>query len=119
MAGNSQRRGAVRKEQEGPTRSAPAASAVAASRARARRRRPRTAPHHAGKRKAARSATRHRRGVRPAAGAAAARHPRAKKATSEMVTGRNSVLEALRAKIPATALYIAGRIDSTTASRRR
>ena len=30
---------------------------------------------------------------------------------SEMVTGRNSVLEALRAKIPATTLYIATRIE--------
>jgi 23S rRNA (guanosine2251-2'-O)-methyltransferase len=30
---------------------------------------------------------------------------------SEMVTGRNSVVEALRAKIPATALYVATRID--------
>ncbi|MCU1635925.1 MAG: rRNA ((2251)-2-O)-methyltransferase RlmB, partial [Cryobacterium sp.] len=29
----------------------------------------------------------------------------------EMVTGRNSVLEALRAKIPASALYIAARIE--------
>ena len=30
---------------------------------------------------------------------------------SEVVTGRNSVLEALRAKIPATALYVATRIE--------
>lgn len=30
---------------------------------------------------------------------------------SEMVTGRNSVLEALRAKIPATTLYLAARIE--------
>jgi 23S rRNA (guanosine2251-2'-O)-methyltransferase len=30
---------------------------------------------------------------------------------SEMVTGRNSVVEALRAKIPATTLYIASRIE--------
>lgn len=30
---------------------------------------------------------------------------------SEMVTGRNSVLEALRAKIPATTLYMASRIE--------
>ena len=30
---------------------------------------------------------------------------------SEMVTGRNSVLEALRAKIPATTLYVATRIE--------
>lgn len=30
---------------------------------------------------------------------------------SELVTGRNAVLEALRAKIPATALYIAARVE--------
>ncbi|MEO8907641.1 MAG: 23S rRNA (guanosine(2251)-2'-O)-methyltransferase RlmB [Microbacteriaceae bacterium] len=36
---------------------------------------------------------------------------RAKAEDSEMVTGRNSVLEALRAKIPATTLYLATRIE--------
>lgn len=36
---------------------------------------------------------------------------RAKVDDSEMVTGRNSVLEALRAKIPATTLYLAARIE--------
>lgn len=34
------------------------------------------------------------------------------KASTEFVAGRNSVVEALRADIPATALYIASRIDS-------
>lgn len=32
--------------------------------------------------------------------------------TSEMVAGRNSVVEALRAEIPATTLYVASRIDA-------
>ncbi len=35
----------------------------------------------------------------------------AKKDESELVTGRNAVLEALRTRIPATALYIAARIE--------
>ncbi|XAS77378.1 23S rRNA (guanosine(2251)-2'-O)-methyltransferase RlmB [Dermatophilaceae bacterium Sec6.4] len=35
-----------------------------------------------------------------------------KKPSSEIVAGRNSVLEALRADIPATAMYVAGRIES-------
>ncbi|WP_336660578.1 23S rRNA (guanosine(2251)-2'-O)-methyltransferase RlmB [Leucobacter sp. USHLN153] len=35
----------------------------------------------------------------------------AKKDESELVTGRNAVLEALRAKIPATTLYIASRVE--------
>ncbi|WP_309069642.1 RNA methyltransferase substrate-binding domain-containing protein, partial [Microbacterium sp.] len=40
------------------------------------------------------------------------RAPRAKGDTDiEFVTGRNSVLEALRAKIPATAFYIAQRVE--------
>lgn len=39
--------------------------------------------------------------------------PRSKKSEndSELVTGRNSVLEALRTKVPATTLYIAARIE--------
>ncbi|RII94401.1 23S rRNA (guanosine(2251)-2'-O)-methyltransferase RlmB, partial [Clavibacter michiganensis] len=46
------------------------------------------------------------------AGAEAPRARRAKQQDeSEVVTGRNSVVEALRAKIPATALYIASRIE--------
>ncbi len=34
------------------------------------------------------------------------------KASSEMVAGRNAVVEALRADVPATTMYVAGRIDS-------
>ncbi|GAB3749037.1 23S rRNA (guanosine(2251)-2'-O)-methyltransferase RlmB [Yimella radicis] len=34
------------------------------------------------------------------------------KASSEVIAGRNSVLEALRAHIPVTTMYVAGRIDS-------
>ncbi|GAB47175.1 23S rRNA (guanosine(2251)-2'-O)-methyltransferase RlmB [Mobilicoccus pelagius] len=48
------------------------------------------------------------RGGRPSAAAGGRRGPR----TSEMVAGRNSVVEALRAEIPATTLYVASRIDS-------
>ncbi|GGF18994.1 23S rRNA (guanosine(2251)-2'-O)-methyltransferase RlmB [Subtercola lobariae] len=39
------------------------------------------------------------------------RRPAAKGEESEVVTGRNSVVEALRAKIPATALYIGTRVE--------
>ncbi|MEO6997523.1 MAG: RNA methyltransferase substrate-binding domain-containing protein, partial [Terracoccus sp.] len=41
-----------------------------------------------------------------------ARTGRKGKASSEMVAGRNSVLEALRADIPVSTMYIANRIDS-------
>ena len=37
---------------------------------------------------------------------------RKNKASSEMVAGRNSVPEALRAEVPVTTMYVAGRIDS-------
>jgi 23S rRNA (guanosine2251-2'-O)-methyltransferase len=37
---------------------------------------------------------------------------RRNKASSEMVAGRNSVLEALRTDVPVTTMYVAGRIDS-------
>jgi len=48
-----------------------------------------------------------------AAGASQGKRPGRPKNSddSEMVTGRNSVVEALRAKIPATALYVAARIE--------
>ncbi|WP_166877526.1 23S rRNA (guanosine(2251)-2'-O)-methyltransferase RlmB [Salinibacterium sp. ZJ450] len=66
--------------------------------------------HPAGKRKAAaeRLAAAKTRGGRPEAPRA---RPQKKPDDHEMVTGRNSVLEALRAKIPATTLYVAARIE--------
>ena len=76
--------------------------------------------HVAGKRKAASErldAARAKHGRAPSgggdAGSSQGKRPgRPKKADdSEMVTGRNSVVEALRAKIPATTLYVAARIE--------
>ncbi|GAB3582123.1 23S rRNA (guanosine(2251)-2'-O)-methyltransferase RlmB [Calidifontibacter terrae] len=104
MPGNSQRRGAVRKtgskkgqvvgsggqrrrglEGKGPT---PKAS---------------DRPYH----KAHKSAERASKSApRKAANA------RRGKASSEVIAGRNSVVEALREHVPATTLYVAGRIDS-------
>jgi 23S rRNA (guanosine2251-2'-O)-methyltransferase len=72
--------------------------------------------HPAGKRKAAaeRYAAAGGKGPSTASGTGRGgnRAPRAKKDDdTEVVTGRNSVLEALRAKIPATAFYIAQRVE--------
>src|SRR4051812_48306491 len=79
--------------------------------------------HVAGKRKAAKerleeARERHggssasRGGRTGAGGSGAPRRPqRPKSDDSEIVTGRNSVVEALRAKIPASTLYIASRIE--------
>ncbi|MGP7960150.1 23S rRNA (guanosine(2251)-2'-O)-methyltransferase RlmB [Sanguibacter sp. A247] len=67
--------------------------------------------HVAAKRKAAATATRapQRTGGRgPQAGR---RSGGSKSSTHEMVAGRNSVLEALRADIPATNLYLASRLE--------
>lgn len=109
MAGNSQRRGAVRKtgskkgaqvgtgghgrrslEGKGPT-------PKAADRKWHKGYRPASAAKQAG------SAGRSGPGKRPA---------RKPSGGTEYVAGRNSVIEALRAEIPATALYVAQRIDS-------
>lgn len=73
--------------------------------------------HVAGKRKAAQeryaaAGGKGRGGQRPATGSNPNRPPRAKAGDdTETVTGRNSVLEALRARIPATALYVAQRVE--------
>lgn len=70
--------------------------------------------HPAGKRKIAQDRLAEKRGGRKPADASQRpqRQSRPKQNDDiEVVTGRNSVLEALRAKIPATALYVATRIE--------
>jgi 23S rRNA (guanosine2251-2'-O)-methyltransferase len=69
--------------------------------------------HPAGKRKAAkeRLATARAKHGSPPPSASSRRPVRALTSDTEMVTGRNSVLEALRAKIPATTLHVATKID--------
>lgn len=67
-------------------------------------------PNHKAYQSASKSGGQGRAGAsRPAQGRGA---PRKTKASSEIVAGRNSVLEALRADIPATTMYVASRIDS-------
>ncbi|WP_449277677.1 23S rRNA (guanosine(2251)-2'-O)-methyltransferase RlmB [Leucobacter sp. GX24907] len=73
--------------------------------------------HPAGKAKAAKErlqAARERHGAgRPGSGRGPERSGRAGKKGDdvELVTGRNAVLEALRTKVPATALYVAARVE--------
>ena len=107
MPGNSQRRGAIRKGGKGAT---------VGSGGQRRRGLEGKGPtpkavdreyHPAHKR--AKAASKH--GARPA-GRGAARPQRKAKGASEMVYGRNSVVEALRADIPVATMYIATRIDS-------
>ena len=72
--------------------------------------------HPAGKAKAARdrldaARKRHGGGRDGRDGARPDRAPRKKGEDVELVTGRNAVLEALRTKVPATALYVAAKIE--------
>lgn len=70
--------------------------------------------HPAGKRKAAQDRFEAAGGKPKSASASAGRPPARKPKSSEdfeIVTGRNSVVEALRARIPATALYVATRLE--------
>ncbi len=72
--------------------------------------------HPAGKRKAANeryaaAGGRGKAGGRPSSGSSPNRSRAKSNDDTENVTGRNSVLEALRAKIPATAFYIAQRVE--------
>jgi 23S rRNA (guanosine2251-2'-O)-methyltransferase len=71
--------------------------------------------HVAGKRKAAQerldaARAKHGKGASDARPAPQRRAPK-KEGEAEVVTGRNSVVEALRAKIPATTLYLASRLE--------
>src|SRR5690242_9990991 len=116
MPGNSQRRGAIRKsgkgatvgsggqrrkglEGKGPTpKAAEREYHPAARKARAAAKHGSTKPGYAsGSRSSGRSGS-----GRGASG----------KASSEIVAGRDSVVEALRADVPVTTMYVAGRIDA-------
>lgn len=112
MAGNSQRRGAVRKG--GSKKGATVGSG-------GQRRRglegkgptPKAAdrPQHKAHRSAAAAATR-AGGRGGGVGQGRSGGGRKGRASSEVVAGRNSVVEALRANVPVTTMYIAGRIDA-------
>lgn len=113
MAGNSQRRGAIRKSSKGAT---------AGSGGRGKQKLEGKGPtpkaadrqyHPAAKRKKAaeKRATSGRSGSRPAAKSAKVSRPRDREGI-EWVAGRNSVLEALRGRVPANAVYVQQYIDA-------
>src|SRR4051812_20931834 len=129
MAGNSERRGAVRKgaSRKGPTVGSGGQSRkglkgkgptpkavdrekhVAAKKRRAAERRDEALAKGRGAGSRGAGAPGSRRPSRPPAGGA--RAGRSGRAASEMVAGRNSVVEALRADVPVSTMYVAGRID--------
>jgi len=111
MPGNSQRRGAIRGPKKGPSsgsggqRRKGLEARGATPKATDRTKHP---AHKAAVRGAKRAAA---PGARAARGGGPGSTRRAK-GSSEIVYGRNSVLEALRADIPVTTMYIAGRLES-------
>jgi len=111
MPGNSQRRGAIRGPKKGPSsgsggqRRKGLEARGATPKATDRTKHP---AHKAAVRGAKRAAA---PGARPARGGGPGSTRRAK-GSSEIVYGRNSVLEALRADIPVTTMYVAGRLES-------
>jgi len=118
-SGNKPRAGAVRKARKGPQVGSGGQGRQALE---GKKPTPKAVdrPYHpAGKRKAAaerfEAAGGKRSGNKPEGSAAPQRQQRDRSPKSadesEMVTGRNSVLEALRAKIPVTTLYMAARIE--------
>jgi 23S rRNA (guanosine2251-2'-O)-methyltransferase len=111
MPGNSQRRGAVRGSKKGPSsgsggqRRKGLEARGSTPKAVERTKHPAYKSTAAGaKRPSSPGAAR----SRPARGGST----RKAKGSSEIVYGRNSVVEALRADIPVTTMYIAGRLDS-------
>jgi 23S rRNA (guanosine2251-2'-O)-methyltransferase len=114
MPGNSQRRGAVRGSKKGPSagsggqRRKGLEARGATPKATERTKHP---AHKDAVRGAKRAAAPGARPARPArsGGSGATRRT---KGSSEIVYGRNSVLEALRADIPVTTMYVAGRLES-------
>ncbi len=110
MPGNSQRRGAIRGPKKGPStgsggqRRKGLEARGATPKATERTKHP---AHKAAVRGAKRAAA---TGARPARGGPGS--TRRTKGSSEIVYGRNSVLEALRADIPVVTMYVAGRLES-------
>jgi 23S rRNA (guanosine2251-2'-O)-methyltransferase len=109
MPGNSQRRGAIRGSKKGPS-SGSGGQRRKGLEARGATPKAVERTKHPAHKNAVRGAKRAvAPGSRPARSGAA---PRRTKTSSEIVYGRNSVLEALRADIPVTTMYVAGRLES-------
>jgi 23S rRNA (guanosine2251-2'-O)-methyltransferase len=119
MANRPNRAGAVRKTKKGPLKGSGGQGRKALEGKKPTPKAEDRTYHPAGKRKAAQERLASAEGRRPSAsrgpgvrsntgGGAASRRS---KDDLEIVTGRNSVVEALRARIPATTLYVASRVE--------
>ncbi len=120
MAGNSQRKGAVRKSKKGPTVGSGGQRRQGLE-GRGPTPKATDRPGHAAYRSARaaerRSGSSGSTGSKGSAGASGGRGgsrsgSRKGRPSSEVVAGRNAVVEALRAQVPVTTMYVAGRIDA-------
>jgi len=115
MPGNSQRRGAIRGSKKGPSGGSGGQRRKGLE---ARGATPKAVERtkHPAHKNAARAAKRPvgagAGGGRKSGPVRSSGGPRKTKGASEIVYGRNSVVEALRAEIPVTTMYVAGRLDS-------
>ena len=113
MPGNSQRRGAVRGSKKGPS-SGSGGQRRKGLEARGSTPKAVERTKHPAYKNAAAGGTKRGAGPGSRSGGSARSGgtPRRTKGSSEIVYGRNSVLEALRADIPVTTMYVAGRLES-------
>ena len=110
MAGNSQRKGAIRKDKKGPS---VGSGGQRRKQLKGRGPTPKATErdkHPAAKKKRA-AAKRSERSEKGGRRTSPGRRSRSRDGAPEYVVGRNAVVEALAAKIPSTALYVAERID--------
>lgn len=113
MAGNSERKGAIRKGKKGPSvgsggqRRKQLKGRGPTPKASERDKHPAARRARSAAKRADASGKSGKQGKRPASG-----RGRASKGGPEYVVGRNSVVDSLTAQIPATALYVAERIDT-------
>jgi 23S rRNA (guanosine2251-2'-O)-methyltransferase len=118
MPGSSQRRGAIRGSKKGPSAGSGGQRRKGLEGHGATPKAGERTKHQAHKNAARGGKPSAARGARtggPARTGGSARSggaPRRAKGSSEIVYGRNSVLEALRADIPVTTMYVAGRLES-------
>jgi 23S rRNA (guanosine2251-2'-O)-methyltransferase len=115
MAGNSQRRGAMRKD--GTKKGATTGSGGQKRQAlEGRKPTPKAVdrPHHPAARRERAAQKRAESGARRggAAGAAAGGRGGSRRSSGSMLMGRNPVVEALRAKVPASALYVQTKLEA-------
>ncbi|MGB7449467.1 MAG: RNA methyltransferase substrate-binding domain-containing protein, partial [Ornithinimicrobium sp.] len=110
MSGNSQRRGAVRKSNKKGATVGSGGQRRKQLQGRGPTPKAEDRPHHPASARKGGAAT--GQGKRGSSGGSGRGRARKDQASTEVVAGRNAVVEALRSHIPGTALFVGARIDS-------